>query len=112
MSKALREAAYMLCLPVESKIHLVFHVSQLKRVLGAHHQVSVLPPVCDDLQEVLVQPEAILATRYTDTCSLELLITWWGLPSHDDLWVLTKEFKREFSSFLLENKLHVEGGRY
>ena len=104
------KAAYRLRLPVESKIHPVFHVSQLKRVLGSHHQVSVLPPVCDDLQEVIVQPESVLATRYNETGALELLVKWSGLQSHDDSWVLAKEFKREFPSFKLEDKLNVAGG--
>lgn len=104
------KAAYRLRLPDESKIHPVFHVSQLKRVLGEQHQVSTLPPVCDDLQEVIVQPEEVLAQRYNATGGLEILVKWHGLPSHDDLWVLAKEFKREFPLFKLEDKLSVEGG--
>lgn len=104
------QVAYRLRLPVESKIHHVFHVSQLKHVLGAHHQVSPLPPICDDLHEVLVRPAAVLDTRYNDVESLELLVHWEGIPDHDNSLVLAKEFRQAFPLFSLEDKLHVEGG--
>lgn len=97
--------AYRLRLPDGSKIHLVFHVSQLKLVLGAHHQVSPLPPICDDLHEVLVQLASLLATRYNNVGGLELLVHWDGLPDHDNSWVLAKEFRQAFPLFSLEDKL-------
>lgn len=39
-------AAYKLELPLESKIHHVFHVFQQKRALGNHVTVQQLPPIC------------------------------------------------------------------
>jgi hypothetical protein len=36
--------AYCLELPVSSSVHPVFHVSQLKKSVGAQHSVTAVPP--------------------------------------------------------------------
>lgn len=85
------QAAYRLHLPPGSKIHPVFHVSQLKPVLGQNAQVNPLPTVFSDDDELVVTPAAILDTRYNDNGYLEGLVQWHGLPSHENSWVILKE---------------------
>lgn len=77
-----------------SKIHLGFYVSQLKKVLGVHHQVMPLPEVLNVQDELVVDPELVLDTRYNDSGVLEALVHWKGLPSHEDSWESVKELQR------------------
>lgn len=101
------KAAYRLALPPEAKIHAVFHVLQLKAVLGVHHQVLPLPSGLDDL---VILPEEVLETRYNDKGSLELLVKWKSLPPSENAWVLCGDFRSQFPDFALEDKLSFETG--
>lgn len=53
------KVAYKLALPASSTIHLVFHVSQLKKVQGNHPVIASLP----DTNVQLQIPERILQRR-------------------------------------------------
>lgn len=54
---------YELDLPIDSKVHNVFHVSCLKKALGQQVSVSkVLPPLNDEGKLEMI-PEVILETR-------------------------------------------------
>ncbi|XP_010507453.1 PREDICTED: uncharacterized protein LOC104784079 [Camelina sativa] len=96
-------------LPAGSKIHPVFHVSQLKHVLGAHHQVLPLPETFSDAGELVLEPAAILETRYNAQGVWEALVAWQGLPDHENSWEPVKELQHEFSGLMLEDKLGVAG---
>ena len=55
--------SYKLDLPLESKVHPVFHVSYLKMKLGQHvTPIPTLPPV-DESGQVLSELIAVLKTR-------------------------------------------------
>lgn len=70
------KVAYRLALPAGSKIHNVFYVSQLKLVLGSHHQVNPLPILDSDTDIFVLLPELILDTKYNDKGVLEVLVHW------------------------------------
>uniref|UniRef100_A0A1J3HBK6 Transposon Tf2-6 polyprotein n=1 Tax=Noccaea caerulescens TaxID=107243 RepID=A0A1J3HBK6_NOCCA len=104
------KAAYRLNLPVEAKIHPVFHVSQLKQVIGPTHAVSALSPSTDDLEQIVVEPEIVLDSRYSDQGGLELLVQWLGYEADDATWVLANELKVQYPDFKLEDKLVDKAG--
>ena len=81
--------AYELELPEGSKIHNVFHVSFLKKVVGQHVATSSeLPPLDEEGQLVLV-PKEILQERERKLRSMdirEFLVKWKDLPIEDATW--------------------------
>lgn len=90
------KATYRLQLPVESKIHHVFHISQLKQVLGTNHIVMPLPQSLSDTDEIMVKPEQLLETRYSDSGILEPLVKWKGLPVHESSWEEVRALAKQF----------------
>nr|GEV74561.1 hypothetical protein [Tanacetum cinerariifolium] len=56
------KVAYKLQLPLDSQIHPVFYVSQLKLCKGTNHQVGVLP-LCGPDGVLSVEPKAIIGRR-------------------------------------------------
>ncbi|CAA7017676.1 unnamed protein product [Microthlaspi erraticum] len=103
-------SAYRLRLPSESKIHPVFHVSQLKPVLGQGHVVNPLPSVLSINDELIVEPDLLLDSRYTDDGHLEVLLSWKGLPDHEKTWVRMSEATQQFPDSKLEDKLRLRHG--
>lgn len=57
------EVAYKLDLPSDCKIHPVFHVSQLKRTVGATQVSTEIPPHLSAELEMVVTPEVLLEVR-------------------------------------------------
>lgn len=102
--------AYRLKLPEGSRIHPVFHISQLKQVRGSSVEVQELPSALSRDDEFVVEPDEIVDTRYTEDGHLEVLITWKGLPTHESSWLLVREVKHQFPSFQLEGKLNLGKG--
>jgi len=101
--------AYALELPKSSRVHNVFHVSCLKRMIGQHQQAQTLLPMLDDEGRIIFEPEYIITTRerrlrtrviifepeYIITTRerrlrtrviKEYLIKWKNLPEEDATW--------------------------
>ena len=104
------KVAYKLQLPESSRIHSVFHVSQLKPVIGKNHEVTDLPTSLSYDDEFVIEPDDIIDTRYDEEGRLEVLITWKGLPAHENTWMLVRELKHQFPHYQFEGKLNSGGG--
>jgi hypothetical protein len=103
--------AYELELPEGSKIHIIFHVSCLKKVVG--QQINILeelPPLDEEAQlelvpkEVLEQREHRLRSRVIREC----FVRWRGLPMEDATWE-GEHILQHPGLMLLEDKQSQEG---
>ena len=55
--------AYKLELPVASRVHPIFHVSCLKKVIGDKIPVQTIFPELDEEGKIILEPEAVKETR-------------------------------------------------
>jgi len=89
ISRKISQVAYGLDLPNHSRIHNVFHVSCLKKVLGNQQKAQTVLPTLDEEGRIVLEPEAIIATRERRLRSRiikEYLIKWKNLPEEDAAW--------------------------
>jgi hypothetical protein len=61
--KRVGQVAYQLVFPSHSKIHSVFHVSDLKKVIGTKCQTQTNLPELDEEGSIWIQPQEILDQR-------------------------------------------------
>ena len=83
------EVAYELELPTDSRVHNVFHVSHLKKVLGQNVMPSVVLPPLDDEGKLILVPKPILDSREKQLrrrVIREYLVKWKNLPVEDATW--------------------------
>jgi len=88
--------AYRLELPPSSQVHPVFHVSQLKKAVGAHHTITALPPSDSAMWSV---PEAILQRRLLrqgTSSIMQGLIKWSHLPESLATWEQLEDLRQQF----------------
>jgi hypothetical protein len=111
ITKAMGPVAFELGLPPESKIHPVFHVSQLKPCHDATIQPLELPPLAID-NHPLIQPLAILGWRNKEgTADQQVLVQWNGMLPEDTSWENLADLRTTFPNLNLEDKVFVDGGR-
>lgn len=67
------KVAYKLKLPPTANIYPVFHVSQLKKVVGDVNQVQPLPTLLTESMEWVVEPEEMVNVR-TGPSGREVLV--------------------------------------
>ena len=108
--ECLGTVAYRIALPVDSWIHPVFHVSQLKKQLGrSDHATQELPQVQDD-GKLLFEPAAILDFRWSKAGKKvlqEALVHWMGTASEDATWESFPELQQQFPHLNLEDKIRL-----
>ncbi|GAU37757.1 hypothetical protein TSUD_102730 [Trifolium subterraneum] len=104
--------AYKLKLPEGSRVHPVFHVSLLKKVVGSYHEEEVLPDLMEEQFEVYI-PEAVLSTRkmkQNGKESNQLLIHWKGKNVEEATWEDELMIRSQFPTFDLEDKVNSQEG--
>lgn len=80
----IRPVAYKLELPISASIYLVFHVSQLKQVIGEHKEVHQLTPYISENHEWVAGPEEVFGyCKNPSTGVWEVLVSWKRLLPHD-----------------------------
>ncbi|XP_057252042.1 uncharacterized protein LOC130592021 [Beta vulgaris subsp. vulgaris] len=102
--------AYKLALPPHSKLHPVFHVSQLKKAVGEVQAVAELPSNISSDLEWLAEPEAVLDIRTVGSPSsprVEVLIKWQQSSNFEATWEEFHSIQRRFPHFHLEDKVSV-----
>ena len=83
------EVAYMLALPPTAKIHPVFNVSCLKKVIGNNCRIQTSLPKLDEEGSIWLQPEQVLDTRDRQLwcCMIrEVLVKWKDTSPEDATW--------------------------
>ena len=104
------EVAYKLALPPTAKIHPVFHVSCLKKVIGNNCRIQTSLPELDEEGSIWLQPEQVLDTRVKQLHGRmikEVLVKWKDTSPKDATW--EPAFCSGFRSFSLEDKASLKG---
>jgi hypothetical protein len=105
--------AYQLALPVESKVHTVFHVSLLRKKIGDDSLISpTLPPFSEDISPI-IEPLQILDYHWVKKGAkfvTEALVQWKHLALEDATWEDTGQLKQQFSPIHIAEKVPLQGG--
>ncbi|GJU18978.1 putative mitochondrial protein [Tanacetum coccineum] len=100
--------AYRLKLPDTASIHPVFHVSQLKKLVGDQVAETNFPKELLGDMEMRVQPQEVLGVREGKSNSKEdreVLIRWKSLPEYESTWEPFQLIQNQFPDFHLEDKV-------
>ena len=89
MLQKIGSMAYKLKLPATSRVHLVFHVSYLKKVIGDKIPIQTIFPELDEKRKVILEHEKISKTRtkkLRNRVIIKYLVKWKNLPIEDSTW--------------------------
>jgi hypothetical protein len=104
--------SYKLELPTSSRVHPVFHVSCLKKVIGDKIPVQTIFPELDEEGKMILEPEAITDTRIRQLRNRsisEYLIKWRKLPAEDSTWE-DESFIQKHPELLKRCRQHLSQG--
>ena len=73
------QVAYQLAFPSQSKIHHVFHVSCLKKVIGTKRQIQTNLPELDKEGSIWIQTQAVFDQHEHHLCqrTIKEVLVWW-----------------------------------
>ena len=81
--------AYKVELLASSRIHPIFHVSSLKKVIGDKIPVQTILLELDEEEKIILDPEVVTETRIYQLRNRSIskyLIKWKNLPTEDSTW--------------------------
>ena len=81
--------AYKLELPATSRVHPIFHVSYLKKVIGDKLPVQTILPELDKEGKIILEPKVVTETRtqqLQNRSISEYLLKWKNLSAEDSTW--------------------------
>ncbi|KAI5405565.1 hypothetical protein KIW84_052376 [Lathyrus oleraceus] len=109
--KKIGQVTYKLKLPPTSKIHLTFHVSQLKKAEGNYTTTTTTQlPISLESKKGDITPAKVLSWRDKfdgGQHKREWLIQWEGMDVGDATWEEELLLKSQFSDLRLEDKANV-----
>jgi len=106
---AVGEVVFQLDLPPQSKIHTVFHVSQLKGCSDPS-VVCLKNPVEAVQNQPKITPLAVLDWKLgANAADHQVLIQWQGLFLEDATWEAFDDIRTNYPEFHLEGKVFLEG---
>jgi hypothetical protein len=105
------KVSYQLALPNHSKLHPVFHVSCLKKVIGAKCQIQTNLLELAEEGSIWIQPKAVLDQRECRLCQRtikEVLVQWKDTNPTDATWE-PATILQQFLISRLEDKVVFKG---
>lgn len=100
------EVAYKLELPATTQIHPVFHVSQLKQLVGDVSVANQLPDVI--YEATSKEPEYCLERKMVkrqDRAATKVLVKWKNQPEDEATWEFLYDLQKKFPEFNLVDKV-------
>ena len=100
ITRKISVVAYKLKLPDKIRIQNVFHVSNLKKLLGQHQYAQTTLPTLDEEGKLVLEPKVVVDIRERRLRSRiikEYLIKWKNCPLEDASWE-TEKFHQQYSS--------------
>ena len=98
--RKISSVTYELKLQDKSQIHHLFHILNLKKVLGQHQTAQMTLPTFDEEGKLVLEPEVVIDIKERRLCSRiikEYLVKWKNCPKEDASWE-TKKFWQQYSS--------------
>lgn len=105
--------AYKLKLPIEARIHPVFHVSLLKPCHGDHSKTHIPIPLVTTEKGPILQPTQLLQYREIKRSNhwvQQVLVKWEGLTDDDNSWEDLQPLQQHYPHLDLGDKVDFKGG--
>ncbi|KZV28093.1 hypothetical protein F511_28364, partial [Dorcoceras hygrometricum] len=113
ITQKIGEVAYKLQLPEGSRIHPVFHASQLKKAVGEHSKIQELPLGMEQDLTFNYEPVKVLVHRQKKQAGIltpQILVQWKDKPIEEATWEDADDFATQFPQTSLGDKAAFNRG--